>query len=260
MGKALSIIIPVFKESIDSLHSLLAWIGSQQNENNCWILSISNDQESIANFKEALSTSDVAQTEFWQQDMPEKFSIDKEANIFCTVSKTGRSKQMNQGARLSSADILLFLHADTILEDGWIEEIQDLAKGNLTWGSFRPSIKDSNFLYRMAETWGYLRSKYLAYPYGDQCIFVKGDLFQRVGQFDEEVQFMEDLELSKKLKMNFGKPAIMRAKAITSSRRWKASGKRKMHLELIQSIKNVIAFLMFISGVPRERIHSWYQM
>ena len=41
-----------------------------------------------------------------------------------TISRKGRGIQMNEGARLASGDVLLFLHADTYLPPAGLEMIR----------------------------------------------------------------------------------------------------------------------------------------
>ena len=45
-------------------------------------------------------------------------------------SRRGRGIQMNMGASAASGDILLFLHADTILERGWAAAILSVLEDN----------------------------------------------------------------------------------------------------------------------------------
>ena len=57
----------------------------------------------------------------------------------------GRSRQLNEGARHTSADIILFLQADTLLPDGFFSEVMTiLATPGISAGAFRLSISGKN--------------------------------------------------------------------------------------------------------------------
>ena len=57
---------------------------------------------------------------------------------------------------------------------------------------------------------------------GDQCIFVRRDLFNQLHGFPN-IPLMEDIALCKKLK-HHGRPACLKQTVITSSRRWEQKG------------------------------------
>ena len=92
-------------------------------------------------------------------------------------SPPGRARQMNLGAATSNGDILLFLHADTRLPEGFTGHIHRLSFETLGWwpGPFvsglTPPVKGSAFIEKMAN----LRAEKLHLPYGDQAIFVPAE-------------------------------------------------------------------------------------
>jgi hypothetical protein len=67
-----------------------------------------------------------------------------------------------------------------------------------------------------------LRSRLTGIATGDQAIFVSRAAFDAAGGFPDQ-PLMEDIELSKRLK-RFGPPACLKARAITSGRRWETHG------------------------------------
>ena len=66
------------------------------------------------------------------------------------------------------------------------------------------------------------RSRLTGIATGDQGIFVRRHLFETAGGFPE-IDLMEDITLSKILKRS-GPPLCLRARVITSSRRWEKNG------------------------------------
>jgi len=68
-----------------------------------------------------------------------------------------------------------------------------------------------------------LRSRVSGIATGDQGIFVESALFATVGGFPE-LPLMEDIALSKILKLAAGRPACLAPRIVTSGRRWEKRG------------------------------------
>lgn len=261
MDRSLSIIIPVFEESVENLDSIRNWILEQENSFGSieWILSIASTKQTIEHLKESkLNHPQIVSHQDTKNSIPSPlFALDQVKNIYITVSKSGRAKQMNHGAKLATGKTLLFLHSDTRLGEGWQEQFTN-SKG-ARWGAFKPSIDANGLIIRLAEIWGHLRTKLLHLPYGDQSIFLDRQLFEKIGGFDESIEFMEDLDLAKRLIRVTGKPVIMSQVAITSGRAWRSKQSTGILCQLGQSSRNFIAFLAFQAGIDREQILKWYK-
>ena len=135
----------------------------------------------------------------------------------------GRALQMNAGAQQASADILLFLHADTRLPphaDSLIE--QALAAGPQVWGRFDVRINGRPKLLRVIAACMNLRSRWTGIATGDQAMFMTRAAFDAVGGFAAQ-PLMEDIAMSARL-LRLSRPACLRARAVTSGRRWETRG------------------------------------
>ena len=140
-----------------------------------------------------------------------------------TNSQLGRANQMNYGAALATGEILLFLHADTILPDNYQQIVQNILKRkDVIVGAFQLSINSPKKSLRLVEKMVNLRSRFLSFPYGDQGFFLTKDNFNRLGGF-ADIPIMEDFNLIQKAK-RYGKIAITDAAVITSPRRWQKLG------------------------------------
>ncbi|GJL61071.1 MAG: glycosyl transferase [Nitrospirales bacterium] len=138
-------------------------------------------------------------------------------------SSCGRASQMNAGAALANSDILVFLHADTQLPDN----ARQLVAGTMA----DPQCVGGRFDVRFPQDTGYawmvsrlmnLRSRWSGISTGDQTIFVRRSVFEKLGGF-ANIPLMEDIEFSRRLK-RVGTIASLRARVITSFRRWEQHG------------------------------------
>ncbi|MGE0563181.1 MAG: TIGR04283 family arsenosugar biosynthesis glycosyltransferase [Pseudolabrys sp.] len=134
----------------------------------------------------------------------------------------GRARQMNAGAAAATGDVLLFLHADTQLPGDADRLVLDgLRDSKHVWGRFDVRIDGPPALTVVALMMN-LRSRLTGIATGDQAIFVTREAFERAGRFPE-IALMEDIALTAKL-LDQSRPLCLRARAVTSGRRWQQHG------------------------------------
>ena len=134
----------------------------------------------------------------------------------------GRAAQMNAGALHARGAILLFLHADTRLPAWADRRIRQAIAAGSAWGRFDVRIDGRAWLLRVVAALMNRRSCWTGIATGDQAIFVRRDVFERLGGFAAQ-PLMEDIELSARLR-RIGRPACLRPPAVTSGRRWETRG------------------------------------
>jgi rSAM/selenodomain-associated transferase 2 len=135
----------------------------------------------------------------------------------------GRAAQMNAGAGVARGDVLLFLHADTSLPADADRLVRDgLAASGQPWGRFDVRIDGRHPLLPLIAATMNLRSRLTGIATGDQAIFVNKRAFAAIGGFPD-IALMEDIVLSRRLK-RLGRPLCLRARALTSGRRWEKHG------------------------------------
>lgn len=135
----------------------------------------------------------------------------------------GRARQMNAGAHAACGDILLFLHADTLLPDSALPQvIAALSDATEQWGRFDVTISGESSMFKIVGLLMNLRSRLTGVATGDQGIFLRRATFLAIGGFADQ-PLMEDIDLSCRLRA-IARPVCLRGPAITSGRRWERRG------------------------------------
>lgn len=137
-------------------------------------------------------------------------------------SSRGRARQMNAGAAQATAEVFLFLHADTRLPNNAIELILKAIDAGWVWGRFDVQFDSQHAIFKLIAFMMNWRSRLTGIATGDQALFITRGAFQAVGGFPE-IALMEDIALSTALK-KLGKPCCPKAKVTTSARRWQQHG------------------------------------
>ncbi len=166
-------------------------------------------------------------------------------------SPRGRAQQMNLGAAQASGQILLFLHADTLLPPGWQHEARRiLHQPGVAAGAFGFRVDWRPAKMRFIELGVGLRCRLGQMPYGDQALFMRRQVFEQAGGYPQ-VPIMEDVALVKRLK-GLGRVVTSPAPAITSARRWQARG------ALYTTGLNYLLMIAFYMGIPPTTLRRLY--
>lgn len=147
------------------------------------------------------------------------------ARVIC--SERGRARQMNAGALAAQGDVLLFLHADTLLPSSARQAIETAIRrgGGVheqAWGRFDVHIAGRPFVLRVIATLMNWRSRLSGIATGDQAMFMTRRAFETSGGFPDQ-PLMEDIELSKRL-LALSRPVCLKDRVVTSGRRWETRG------------------------------------
>lgn len=134
----------------------------------------------------------------------------------------GRAPQMNAGAAVARGDLLLFLHADTLLPPGAIETLNALeADPECRAGGFRQRFSGRHWALRLVSWLHNRRCAHTGIFYGDQAMFVRRDLFRELGGFP--VGDLEDIALSERI-LEHCEPRFLDAAVVTDSRKFEQMG------------------------------------
>lgn len=194
-------------------------------------------------------------------------------DLLLVNSPRGKGPQLNVGAARATGDVLLFLHADSILSRSALAALQSALSGA---GLSDPALSESDpaefprspakvlggaFYLRFAEArprslrfvaWGInLRARLRGSATGDQGIFVRREVFQSIGGAPDWPLF-EDVELVARIK-RAGKFLVLKTPLTVSGRRYIEHGVFRTAL-LIYSLR-----FAFWLGIPPHRLKDWFK-
>jgi rSAM/selenodomain-associated transferase 2 len=159
---------------------------------------------------------------------------------------------MNEGAKASQGEILVFLHADTQLPTQAERIVESaLAKRSAVGGRFNVRFDSPSIWGRVISSFMNSRSRLTGISTGDQALFVRRHVFELLGGFSE-IPLMEDIEFSSRLQQA-GRTVALRDTVVTSFRRWETEGPLRTIL-----LMWTLRFLYWV-GVSPHRLARVYR-
>jgi len=167
------------------------------------------------------------------------------------VGDKGRGLQLNAGAELATGNILWFLHADSIVPDNFQHHILEVMKNpEVAGGAFTLEIYSElpslQFISKVVR----LRSKISRVPYGDQGVFVRRDVFEKMNGF-KNIPLMEDIEFGIRLK-KLGSINLLSTRIKTCARAWERDG------VLRTTLRNWVYVTLFFMGYSPQKLYNRY--
>jgi rSAM/selenodomain-associated transferase 2 len=179
-------------------------------------------------------------------------AIAEAAGCGLTVGPSGRGVQLMAGAALARAPWMLFLHADTVLQQGWAEEALNFMhkpEAAKRAAAFAFALDDTAPAARRTMFWVGVRCGVLGLPYGDQGLLISRSLYQEVGGF-RPIPLMEDVDLIRRL--GKGRLTLLKSKAVTSAARFRAQGYAR------RSLGNLLLLGRFLMGADPHDLARAY--
>ena len=223
-----SIVIPVLDEA-DRIKTLISHLRKQSSENFYEIIVVDGDPQGTT------------------------VKVIDDRKVICIKASQGRARQMNAGAAIAGGEVLIFLHADTLLPPKALNKISRVLENEkYVGGAFNLGIDSDRLLLRYIAARASLRSRINRIPYGDQAIFIRKSYFDKIGRF-KEIPLMEDVDLMRRIKKRGDKIYIFSDQVMTSPRRWEKEG------VIYTTIRNKILVGLYYLGVGPEKLVKYYK-
>ncbi|WP_375444183.1 TIGR04283 family arsenosugar biosynthesis glycosyltransferase [uncultured Fibrella sp.] len=162
----------------------------------------------------------------------------------------GRAAQMNYGARLATGDVLYFVHADVRIHPDFVSDISHAIEQGYEAGRYRFRFDSDNVLLRFnsySTRFGGLMSRG-----GDQTLFIRRTLFERLHGFDEHYVIMEDFDIIRRIEQQ-ARFVVIPKDVVVSARKYEANSWLRVQLA------NLTAVLLFACNVSPTRIARTYR-
>jgi len=174
----------------------------------------------------------------------------------CTIVEAakGRGAQLCAGAQAAKSEWLLFLHADTVLDDDWIKSagrfIAAAEAGSCREAAaFRFALDADGMAARFVERYVSLRSLIFALPYGDQGLLISRRLYDKLGGFGP-MEIMEDVDMVRRI--GRGRLRMLPARAVTGAQRYRRHG------IFLRGLRNLACLSLYFLRVPPRIIARLY--
>lgn len=173
-------------------------------------------------------------------------------NLGCQVLKSpikSRAAQMNLGARKAMGEVLYFVHADIRVFPGFDVEIINSLKRKIQAGCFRYQF-DSDKLMLKINSW-FTRFNGALAGGGDQSLFIKRRIFEKLDGFDERFCIMEDFDLTRRIKKKYKFVVVPKALKV-SARKYENNSWIKVQLV------NLYMIILFRKDTEPTKIKHLY--
>ncbi len=191
------------------------------------IIPVRNDAQALGKTLDCLERVDgITETEIIVAASGDRDGTERTVRGRARVLWPGTSTRaglMNAGATAAGGEILFFLHADSCPPRDGLGLIQRaLEDGLVAGGAFEHLFAEPGWSLR-AITWiNRARYRLTRNYYGDQGIFVRTEVFRRLGGY-RDLGVLEDVDFSQRLQ-RLGRPALIRVPLLTSGRRFLTRG------------------------------------
>lgn len=173
--------------------------------------------------------------------------IARQAGANLVTGSASRGGQLRRGCAVAKGEWLLVLHADTVLQAGWSDEVADHL-GSGAPAAFRLAFRARGMAPAWVAGWANLRSRLFGLPYGDQGLLVPRATYLAAGGYKDQ-PLMEDVALARALP----RITVLRSRAITSAERYQQAGWFR------RGARNLWTLLRYCLGADPERLARAYR-
>ncbi len=173
----------------------------------------------------------------------------KSLGIKTITCECSRAKQMNEGAKIAKHDILYFVHADTLPPEEFYEDGKTYLEKGYDAVCYKSKFENGPFMLRLNEYFS--QFYWLVSRGGDQSLFIRKNVFETLGKYDEKMLIMEEYPLIEKL-MKTKQLAVINKPILIGTRKYVGRSWLKV------SRANYAAFKLYQKGAESEIIKARY--
>ena len=181
--------------------------------------------------------------------------IADEAGAVLVKGPASRGGQLRRGCAVARGAWLLVVHADTVLDPGWAQQVAAHISGAGPEGTgagpayFRLAFDAPGLRPRWVAGWANLRAALFGLPYGDQGLLVRQSDYLSAGGYPDQ-PLMEDVALARELP---GKLTVLPTIARTSAEKYVRDG------WLRRGLRNQWTLARYFAGTDPDRLAADYQ-
>jgi glycosyltransferase involved in cell wall biosynthesis len=213
-----------------------------------------NEENFLSRLLESIKGQDFPEREIIVADAGSEDKTVAIAESYKTTVVPGGlpAKGRNEGAKIAKGEPFLFLDADVVLPEGFLNRVlKEFKERNLDVASFcldsQSKKKSEKFLYNFFYNWPIIIFEKIL-SHGSQAILVKKEIFEKVKGFDESIKFAEDHNFVRKIR-KIGKFGVIRSvKILSSPRRFEKDG------WLLTYSRYIIAefYMIFVGDIKKD--------
>ena len=162
-----------------------------------------------------------------------------------------RAVQMNEAAILAKGNVLAFLHADVKPPRSFLSDIEKTIEDGYDAGFFSYKFDKESFLLRINAS--FTTKDGIFTGGGDQCLFIKRSIFEKLNGFDARQVLMEDFEFFDRMKKNKIRYKIIKNNLIVSSRKYQNNSYARVNLS------NLLLVILFKMGYSADKLKSLHK-
>lgn len=164
--------------------------------------------------------------------------LQTEPRLKSVMAAKGRASQMNAGAKFARGEWLLFLHADTVLPKDALIRLNNMESNqDVQAGGFLHMFSGEDWRLRMISYLDNYRCRKSKIIYGDQAMFVRRSLFERLGGFPN-LPILEDVAFCERL-VQETTPVVLSPPVVTDARKFLKMGVWRSFLRVLLIILHV---------------------
>jgi len=175
------------------------------------------------------------------------------AGVRLITGQRGRGAQMAAGGTAASKSWVLFWHADTQPQPGWVPIVEAFMRdpdNSFRAAYFRLALNDPDPSARRVESLANWRAKSLGLPYGDQGLLISKKYYEHLGGY-KNLALMEDVDLVTRIGTK--RLTQLETAAVTSAVRYRRDG------WWARPAKNITCLCLYFLGVPVDMIARLYK-